>query len=240
MSLYIIMMGVQGAGKGMQAGIISDAYNIPQISTGDLFRAMFGRDDELAMRVKAILKAGDLVPDDVTCQMVADRLAEPDAVNGAILDGFPRNIAQADWLRDHLAEKNAGINAVILMELDLFTAFKRAFGRVSDKETGKSHNIYFNTEGLESWEFVDAEGAKDGWPPRLEAKLKSGNPAKRREDDANAHAVVVRIEKYLEETMPLIEYYEAQGVVDRVDANKPIDAVTADIKAAVEALKNKV
>ena len=237
MSLYVIMMGVQGAGKGMQAGIMSEEYGIPQISTGDLFRAMFGREDELAKKVKGILAAGELVPDDITCKMVEERLAEPDATNGAIFDGFPRNIDQAEWLKNHLVEKNAVINAVILMELDLFVAFKRAFGRISDKETGKSYNVYYNDAGIESWEYADADGAKEGWPPRLEATLKNGNPVKRREDDANAHSIVVRIENYMEETMPLIEYYEAQGVVDRVNAEQSIDAVTADIKAAIEALR---
>lgn len=235
MALYMIMMGVQGAGKGVQASIVSEAYGIPQISTGDLFRAMFNREDELAQKVKGILAAGALVPDDITCEMVAERLQQDDAKNGAILDGFPRNEAQAEWLKDHLAEKGEKLATVILMELDLYTAFKRAFGRVSDKDTGKSYNIYFNDDGLENWSFENSEG--DEFPPKLVAALKSGNPAKRRADDANAHAVLTRIDTYMESTMPLVEYYEKQGLVQRINADQSIETVTQDIQAVLNAVK---
>lgn len=230
----MIMMGVQGAGKGVQAGIVSKAYGIPQVSTGDLFRAMFSREDELAQRVKAILAAGELVPDDITCQMVAERLGQPDAANGAILDGFPRNEAQADWLKAHLAEKDEKLATVILMELDLYTAFKRAFGRVTDKTSGESHNIYFNAGGISEWTFEDSP--EQAYPPRLVATLASGNPAKRRADDANAHAVLVRIDTYMASTMPLIDYYDKQGLVTRVNANQPIDDVTTSIRAILDAV----
>lgn len=235
MALYIIMMGVQGAGKGMQAGIIQNDYGIPQVSTGDLFRAMFQREDELAQRVKSILAAGDLVPDDITCQMVEERLAQPDAANGAILDGFPRNANQAEWLKDHLASKGETVTAVLLLDLDLYTAFKRAFGRVTDKETGDSYNIFFNTDGIASWEMV--EHPDEAFPPRLEVTLENGNPVKRRADDADAVAVLNRIDTYMDNTMPLIEHYDGQGLVVKIDANQSIEAVTRDIKAAIEARK---
>jgi adenylate kinase len=238
MALYVIMMGIQGAGKGMQAGIIQEEYGIPQVSTGDLFRAMFGREDELAQKVKAILAAGDLVPDDITCEMVEERLAHPDAEGGAILDGFPRNAYQANWLKDHLAKKGEAVNAVVLLELDLYIAFKRAFGRITDKETGASHNVFFNTDGIESWDFV--ADANNEFPPRLDVTLKSGNPVKRRSDDADAFAIVNRIDTYMENTMPLVVYYEEQGLVERVNADQSIAAVTADLKAVIEARKAKV
>lgn len=234
MGLYIIMMGVQGAGKGMQAGIIEEEYGIPQISTGDLFRAMFKRDDDLAKQVKAILKAGDLVPDDITNQMVAERLAQPDAAKGVILDGFPRSKAQVQWLADHLAEKGETLTAVLLLELDLYTAFKRAFGRIQDTVTKDSYNVFFNTDGIEGWELVPSE---EKFPPRLEVTLKTSNPVKRRDDDADAFSIINRIETYLDETMPLVETYENQGLVIRINANQSIEAVKADIKAIIEARK---
>ncbi len=237
MALYIIMMGVQGAGKGMQAGIMQNDYGIPQVSTGDLFRAMFSREDELAQRVKAILAAGDLVPDDITCQMVEERLAQPDAANGAILDGFPRNADQAEWLKNHLASKGESVTAVLLLDLDLYVAFKRAFGRVTDKETGESYNVFFNTDGIAGWETVEHPEGK--FPPRVEVKLENGNPVKRREDDADALAVLNRIDTYMENTMPLIEHYDAQGLVVKIDANQAIDDVTNDIKAAIETRKTQ-
>jgi len=237
MGLYIIMMGVQGAGKGMQAGIIEEEYGIPQVSTGDLFRAMFKEGGERAAYVKGILDAGDLVPDDFTCQLVAERLAEPDAADGVILDGFPRNENQAEWLKDHLAEKGESVSAVLLLELDLYTAFKRAFGRVTDTETGKSHNIFYNAEGIEGWDVV--KHPEEAFPPRIEVTLSSGNPVKRRADDADALSVLKRIDLYMDETMPLVEHYDGQGLVVRIDANQDIDAVTKDIRATIEDHKAK-
>lgn len=238
MGLYIIMMGVQGAGKGMQAGIIGEEYGIPQISTGDLFRAMQQREDDLAKQVQAIMKAGDLVPDEVTCQMVADRLTQPDAANGAIFDGFPRNENQAEWLKAHLADKGEQVNKVLLLELDLFTAFKRAFGRISDKETGASYNIYFNADEIKAWRFEDHP--EKAYPPQLVAELASGNPAKRRPDDANAHAIVRRIDTFLEQTAPLIAYYEGQDLVTRINANQGIGEVSAEIKQVISEAQTQV
>ena len=131
MSLYIILMGVQGAGKGEQAKFIRERYGIPHVSTGDLFRAMKTREDELAKRVQQIMASGNLVDDATTNEVVKDRLSQPDAQGGVIFDGYPRTPNQAAWLESYLAERGEQINAVILLDLDLYTAFKRAFGRVS-------------------------------------------------------------------------------------------------------------
>ncbi|MEL6271567.1 MAG: nucleoside monophosphate kinase [Chloroflexota bacterium] len=238
MSLYIIMMGVQGAGKGMQAGLISEAYNIPHVSTGDIFRGMQNRDDDLAREVKAILEAGKLVDDDLTCRIVEDRLGEDDAANGVILDGFPRNDAQAEWLDDYLSSKGTNLTGVFWFELDLFIAFKRAYGRIQDDVTKESHNVYYNADGIESWEFVKHPDEK--FAPRLDSTLKSGNPVKRRADDENAHSVVTRIDTYMAETAPLLDYYKKQGLVVNINADQEIEAVTEDIKAAIETRKAKV
>lgn len=235
MSLYIILMGVQGAGKGVQAKFIEETYGIPQVSTGDLFRAMKTRTDDLAKKVQQIMASGQLVDDDTTNAIVVDRLAQDDAQNGVILDGYPRNKAQAEFLEKHLAEKGAKVNAVLLLELDLYIAFKRAFGRVTDKETGKSYNYYYQTDGVD---FDWKQHPEKAFPPQLVATLAdSDREITRRPDDADAAAVVLRIDTFLETTQPLIEYYEDIGIVKTVNAEQSIEAVKADIKAIIDDVK---
>lgn len=236
MGLYLILMGVQGAGKGEQAKFIQQEYNIPQISTGDLFRAMKTRTDELAQRIQTILKEGKLVPDEITNEVVAERLSQPDAQNGVILDGFPRTKNQAEWLENYLASKGEKITAVLSFEINLYTAFKRAFGRVTDA-SGKSHNIYFNYEGLDAG-FKFEDHPEKQYPPRLVA-AKNGEPVSRRNDDADASAIIKRIDLYMEETAPLLEYFEAQGLLKVVKAEKPIEIVNAEVKGIIDAAQAK-
>ena len=231
MSLYVILMGVQGAGKGLQARRIERHYGIPQVSTGDLFRAMRERRDDLALKVQDIMASGKLVDDDTTNAIVAERLEQPDARQGVILDGFPRSPAQAQFLEATLAERGARVQAALLLELDLYVAFKRAFGRVTDAD-GKSYNYYFNAAGVDFQWRADAEGLH---PPRLDAQLgESATPLKRRPDDASADAIIKRIDTYLETTQPLINFYAAQGIVKRVNADQPIEAVWAEIRRALD------
>ena len=233
MSLYVILMGVQGAGKGLQAKLIEEHFRIPQVSTGDLFRAMQTRRDPLARKVQDIMASGKLVDDDTTNAIVADRLAQPDAQNGVILDGYPRNQAQAAFLESHLAEKGASVNAVLLLELDLYTAFKRAFGRVTDADGG-SYNYYYNSEGVD---FCWRHDESHCFPPRLEAALHGSGPRlKRRPDDASADAVIQRIDTFLETTRPLIRYFEASGNVLKINADQSIDDVWTDIRQVLEHL----
>jgi adenylate kinase len=231
MSLYLVIMGVQGAGKGTQADFIRQEYTIPHISTGDLFRAMRTREDELARRIQEIMKAGHLVPDDVTNEVAKDRLEQPDAANGVILDGFPRNIVQAQWLDSYLADKGEKLTAVLMLELDLYTAFKRAFGRVKSGQSGQTYNIYYNNGELDV-KFIDHP--EKAFPPRIEARLKeSGELLERRPDD-EAAAVVKRIDIYMEETRPLVEYYRQQGFLVEIDAGQAIEDVSRAIKTAIE------
>ena len=233
MGLYIILMGVQGAGKGVQADFIKDTYNIPHVSTGDIFRGLQNRDDDLAKRVKAILASGALVDDDTTNELVADRLNEADAANGVILDGYPRNHAQAAFLDNYLAEKGEQVNSVLLLKLDLFTAFKRALGRVTDAETGESFNYYFKQDDVE---FNLEKDPEDNYPPRLVA-TRNGSVLKRRTDDADAMAIVRRIETYLAETMPIVEYYRNDGIVTDIVGDMPIDVVSYYIKTVLDSAK---
>jgi adenylate kinase len=232
MGLYIILMGVQGAGKGVQAGFISDTYQIPHVSTGDLFRAMKTREDELAKRVQHILATGGLVDDATTNEMVAERLALPDATNGVILDGYPRNQEQAAFLADYLAERSEKVNAVLLLNLDLFVAFKRAFGRVT-AANGDSYNYYYKTDDVDFSVEPDPSGK---FPPRMVAKL-NGEELKRRNDDADAMAVIKRIDIYLDETMPVLAYFRDKGLVYEVDAEQDIPAVSAAIQQIIDSVK---
>lgn len=237
MSLYIILMGVQGAGKGEQARFIQETYGIPQVSTGDLFRAMKTRTDPLAQRIQQIMAEGKLIDDDTTNAVVDDRLSQDDAKNGVILDGYPRTPAQAAWLDQYLEKQGSRVNAVVLLELDLYTAFKRSFGRVKSDDTGKTHNIYFNDDDIAEWKFVDHP--ENQYPPRLQAVDANGNVLSRRPDDASAHAILKRIDTFRETTAPLITYYEQKqpGLLVRVNADQSIEAVGLAIKEAIDARK---
>lgn len=229
MSLYIIMMGIQGAGKGVQAGIISETYGIPHVSTGDLFRAMKHREDDLAHEVRAIMSAGQLVSDELTNRIVEDRLAQEDAKNGVILDGYPRSAGQCDWLEAHLASKGEKLTAVLLMELDGYTAFKRAFGRVSAAD-GESYNYFYKRDGVD-WQWEEHE--TQAFPPRLIAKI-GEQPLIRRPDDASAASILKRIDTFVETTQPLIQRYEASGQLVRIDALLPIDIISSQIQSILE------
>jgi adenylate kinase len=197
------MLGVQGAGKGTQAGIIKNEYGIPHVSTGDLFRAMKTRDDDFARQIQEIMNAGALISDDITNQMVDERLSQPDSQDGVILDGFPRNVEQADWLEKFLATKGESVTAVILLELDLFTAFRRAFGRVKSESTGEFYNIYFNDDLVD---VTFEEHPEKAYPPRIKATLKETGEALTRRADDEAAFVVKRIDIFQLTTSPLIEY----------------------------------
>jgi adenylate kinase len=229
MALYLNLMGVQGSGKGTQAQLISQKYGIPHVSTGDLFRAMRKRSDELARRVQEIMEAGRLIDDETTNAVVADRLAQADAAGGAILDGYPRNVAQADFLAGYLAERGQRVNAVILMHLDLYVAFKRAFGRVTAAD-GRAYNIYYQRDGLD----IEIEKHPEGlFPPRVVVR-RGEEVLQRRADDADAMAVIKRIDTYLAETQPLVDYYQARGLLHTVDADRPIEAVSADLYRLID------
>jgi adenylate kinase len=237
MGLYVILMGVQGAGKGEQAKFIRDTYKIPHVSTGDLFRAMKTREDDLAKRIQKTMADGNLVSDETTNEVVAERLSQPDAANGVIFDGYPRTPAQADWLEKYLESKGERVNIVMLLTLDLYTAFKRAFGRVSHPQNGKSYNIYYNSDEID-WEFV--EHPDKAFPPQLKSTEKgSGTALVRRADDGNADAVIKRIDTYIKTTQPLIAYYQGKGLLTEIHADQPISVVGYAIKVAIEAAQVK-
>ena len=232
MGLYLILLGVQGAGKGVQAANIQRRHGIPHVSTGDMFRAMRTREDELAQRIQALMASGQLISDEVTNEVVRDRLAQPDAAGGVVLDGFPRNSVQAEWLAQHLAERGEAVNAVLLLQLDLYIAFKRAFGRVTTEDGGRIYNIFSDNVDID-WRLE--EHPQGLWPPRVTGHERAGGARLlRRPDDASAAAVIRRIDTYRETTMPLEDWYRERGLLRCIDAEQSISKVSADIQAAIE------
>jgi len=232
MGLYLILLGVQGAGKGVQAAWIQQHYGIPHVSTGDLFRAMRTREDELAQRIQAIMASGQLISDEITNEVVRDRLSQPDAAGGAILDGFPRNEVQAAWLDDYLASRGEAVNAVLLMEIDLYVAFKRAYGRIGTEDGARIYNLYYQNENID-WKLE--EHPDKAWPPRVAGSERdTGMPLVRRPDDASADVVIRRIDTYLETSMPLVNWYRERGLLRSVDAEQSIGDVSAAIQAVIE------
>ena len=232
MGLYLILLGVQGAGKGVQAAWIQQHYGIPHVSTGDLFRAMRTREDELAQRIQAIMASGQLISDEITNEVVRDRLSQPDAAAGAILDGFPRNEVQAAWLDDYLAARGEAVNAVLLMEIDLYVAFKRAYGRISTADGARIYNLYYQNENID-WQLE--EHPERAWPPRVSgSECDTGMPLVRRPDDASADVVIRRIDTYMETSMPLVNWYRERGLLRCVNAEQSIEDVSAAVQAVIE------
>jgi adenylate kinase len=217
--LYILLMGVQGAGKGTQAAKLVEALGLVHLSTGELFRAMKGQDTPLAREVQTIMNRGDLIPDELTIRIVRERMQAPDAAKGVIFDGFPRTVPQAQALDTLLAEFGGRVNLAVSLELDRQIAFKRLEGRrvctVNEKHI---YNVYFNPPKVEG--ICDLDGA----------------PLMQRPDDT-PEAVNKRINTYFAQTAPLLDYYQRAGVLRSLNADQPIEAVSAALLAAVEASK---
>ena len=208
--MNLIFLGPPGAGKGTIAAIVKDAYKIPHISTGDLFRANIKNETELGKMVKEILASGNLVPDEVTIKMVENRLSESDAKSGYILDGFPRTIAQADAL-SQMSEVDHVINFVI----DRETILKRLSGRRVCKSTGRTYHILYN-------------------PPKVEGiDDETGEPLIQRDDDKE-EAILNRLDVYEKSTAPLINYYKEKGILIDLDASKSPEEIFEEFKKVVK------
>ena len=207
--MRLVFLGPPGAGKGTIAAKAKLVYSIPHISTGDLFRANIKNGTELGRRVQAILAAGDLVPDEVTIDMVRERLKEEDALNGFILDGFPRTIAQADALG-----AMTDLDMVVNFVLDKEDIVKRLSGRRVCKSTGRTYHILYN-------------------PPKVEGIDDETGEALIQRDDDKEEAIRNRLEVYEASTAPLIAYYRDKGLLVDIDASKSPDEV---LSSMVEAL----
>ena len=208
--MQLILMGAPGAGKGTQAAKLVKEFNIPQISTGDMFRAAVKEGTELGKAAKACMDAGKLVPDEVTIGIVRERLAKDDCKNGFILDGFPRTVEQADALKTILAELGKTLTRVLNIHVPSEDLIERAVGRRICKKCGATYHVKFNA--------TKVEGICD----------ECGGELYQRADDT-VETMTNRLNVYVESTRPLIEYYKAAGVYTEIDGRQSIDKVSEDL-----------
>lgn len=216
--MRIVLLGAPGSGKGTQSQRLVQTYGVPQISTGDLLRSAVAAGTELGMRAKAAMDAGKLVDDATVLGMIRERLAQPDAVKGFILDGFPRNLAQADALRSMLADIGRPLEAVVLLNLDLGVLFKRLTGRRSCELCGQVFNVFTSPPD------AAAHQQATGHAPQLVQR-----------PDDREEVIGKRLEVYDAQTKPLIQYYGEAKLLRIVDADADMATVFASIQRAVGA-----
>ncbi len=211
----LILLGAPGAGKGTQGKNLSEKLGIPQISTGDILRENVRNKTELGLKAREYMDSGRLVPDEVVVKMMAERVRQPDCDRGFILDGFPRNLAQADALEKILKEIGKEITAVIGVEVETKELIRRLGGRRVCRGCGKSYHEIFN--------------------PTMNTGIcdDCGAETYRRDDDSE-ETIKSRIEVYERETYPLIDYYRKLGKYHGVDGIGPVDAITEKILAIIE------
>lgn len=210
--MKIIMLGAPGAGKGTQAKMLAEKYGIPHISTGDIFRANIKNGTELGKKAKAYMDQGMLVPDELTVDLVIDRVQKDDCVKGYILDGFPRTIPQAEALTKALSGRGEKIDAAVDVEVPDEAIVTRMSGRRACVKCGATYHIVYNP--------TKTEGICDA----------CGDALILREDD-KPETVQKRLTVYHEQTQPLIDYYKTLGVLVEVDGTKNLNDVFADICA---------
>ncbi|MEU3029241.1 adenylate kinase [Streptomyces incarnatus] len=216
--MRIVLVGPPGAGKGTQAVRLAEKLAVPHISTGDLFRANISRQTELGKLAKSYMDAGNLVPDEVTIAMAKDRMEQPDAENGFLLDGFPRNVAQAEALDELLRTERMTLDAVLDLEAPEDEVVKRIAGRrTCRKDSSHVFHVAYNAP--------QQEGVCDI----------CGGELYQRPDDSE-DTVRTRLEVYHTQTEPIIDYYKSQGLVRTISATGPVDEVT---ERALEALKSE-
>ena len=213
--MNIVLMGLPGAGKGTQADKIVEKYAIPHISTGDMFRAAIKEGTELGKQAKSFMDQGQLVPDEVTIGIVRDRLSQADCEKGFLLDGFPRTVAQAEALDSILAELNRPVEHTINIEVEKDELVARLSGRRICKTCGSSYHLIFN-------------------PPIEEGKCdKDGGELYTRADD-NPETVANRLEVNMNQAQPLLDFYQAKGVLTNFDGQQDIAKVFADLDALLQ------
>lgn len=211
---YVVLMGGPGAGKGTQARRLAKELGLPQVATGDLFRENIKNETKLGELARQYMDRGELVPDEVTVSMVRERLSRPDCARGALLDGFPRTIAQAEALDDLLVRQDARIGVVPYIQVSPETLLKRLAGRWTCKRCGHVFHTLFQ-------------------PPKVEGVCDfDGSALYQREDDTEA-TQRRRIEVYFENTAPLLDYYRQRGLLVEVDGEQNIDEVQQALAATI-------
>jgi len=209
--LKIILLGPPGAGKGTQAKSISREYNIPHISTGDIFRKNISEKTPLGVEAKGYMDSGKLVPDELTINLVKDRLTKEDCKNGFMLDGFPRTVMQAEALDAFLKERNIDIDAALLIDAPKDLIIERMTGRRVCSKCGETYHIM-------------------NIPPKVEDVCDVCGSALIHRKDDNLETVIERLEVYDKQTQPLVEYYRRRGKLMSVDGAKELHEVFEDIR----------
>jgi adenylate kinase len=212
--MRIVLLGAPGSGKGTQAKRLEADQNIPQISTGDMLRAAVAAGSRFGEQAKDIIEAGQLVSDDIMLGIISERLTEPDAAEGFILDGFPRTEIQALDLEDLLDQLGKPLDAEVLMDVDFDILLKRLTGRRTCSLTGNLLNIYFSSK------------------EELDACTDAGGELIQRDDD-NVETIKSRLDVYRQQTEPLIEYYQTRGRLKTVDADGSMDDVYERLRAVL-------
>lgn len=212
--MYIVLLGPPGAGKGTQAQIISDKFDLPHISSGDLFRENLKDMTDLGRVAQAYIDRGELVPDDVTIEMVRERLSRSDCQEGALLDGFPRTPTQAKALDSILEEMSGQVDAVPYIYVPEEELIQRLSGRWTCRAEGHVFHEKYN-------------------PPSQPGVCDYDGSELYQRDDDREDTVRHRIQVYFEQTSPLIDYYRKAGKLIEIDGNQPIEAVSEDILAAL-------
>ncbi|GAB4103420.1 MULTISPECIES: adenylate kinase [Micromonospora] len=214
--MRLVLVGPPGAGKGTQAEFIAAHLSVPKISTGDIFRSNVTQGTPLGVEAKRYMDAGELVPDEVTINMVRDRLAEPDASEGFLLDGFPRTTPQAAALDKLLADLGTALDLVLELVVDDDEVIRRLSGRRTCRGCGKIWHVEFDAT------------TRPGICDRCGAELFQ-------RDDDKPETIATRLREYSEKTAPLVDYYGAQGKLVGIDATGPVEDVTT---RAIDALRS--
>jgi adenylate kinase len=217
--MHLILLGPPGAGKGTQAKLLEQKYGLVQLATGDMLRAAVASGSELGRKVKAIMEAGALVPDDIVVQAIEERIAGVQGKNGFILDGFPRTVPQAEALDRMLAAHGQKLDHVILMEVDEAALTDRLSGRFTCAQCGASYH--------DRYHLPHADGECDNCGP---------TEFVRRADD-RPEALATRFAAYRNQTAPILPYYRQRGILRTVDGMAPIDEVTRQIEVILGCAK---
>ncbi len=215
MPTYIVLLGPPGVGKGTQAKIISQALDLPHISSGDIFRENIKNKTELGKQAQTFMSKGELVPDDLTIAMIRDRFARPDCKNGAILDGFPRTPPQAEALAKMLAEFGGKVNLVPFFSAPVEVLIERLSGRWTCRTVGHVFHEKFN-------------------PPAQPGVCDFDGSELYQRDDDKAGTVSKRIRVYSEQTAPLISFYKDQDLLVEINGTQPIEDVTSSLMVALK------
>jgi len=217
-ALDLVLLGPVGAGKGTQARRISARYGIPHIASGDLLRAHRQQDTELGRQAKSYMERGALVPDDLVITMIVERMRRPDAAHGVLLDGFPRTLAQAKALDDELTEEGRALKLAIYLEVPFEDLVDRAANRWTCRTCQATYNYRVN-------------------PPRVHGVCDLDGGQLYQRDDDRLDVVSERIKVYIQDTVPVVEYYRQQGILQEIDGRRAINDVAAAVLSEISALR---